>query len=61
MRSIAICTSVNPFSRDYVSQITPFATRVYKKPLLKQPDFDIRSNIAIANEGKKMRMRKASI
>ena len=61
MHPIAICNSLNPFSRDYVSQIEPFKAAAYKKPPLKQPNFDIRSNIAIANEGKKMRMRKASI
>ncbi len=51
----------NAFSSNYVSQIPPFKPAPYKKPTLVQPVHDITTNIAIVDEGKKMRMSKASI
>lgn len=52
---------VNPFSPDYVSQITPFRTNKFKRPLLDNPEHDPRQSIAVPDEGKAGRMLKARI
>ena len=54
-------TPPNAFSTAYPSQIKPFKPAPYKRPTLVQPSANIHANIANFDEGKKMRMSKASI
>jgi hypothetical protein len=54
--------SVNAFSPAYMSQLTPFKTKVFQIPALEQDTYyDLRRSIATPDEGKRARLLKARI
>jgi len=54
-------TQPNAFSASYASQIEPFKTKPFKKPVLVQPPHDVHHTIAVEDEGKRGRMLKSRI
>lgn len=52
---------INPFSPDYVSQIVPFRTKKGQPPVMDHGKYSILETIATPDEGKRARLRKASI